>query len=285
MEAMRGRKRRRDHCKAKGDDKERVSSGLSSCSSDTDDVLVLQVPAAIQGSLPAWHAKFSLCRVVARTRNSVRLRLLSRCTDAADEWVRLDSPRLNCSRFPSPSALLPPFSQAITQRRLSPRSLQWVDQALASVQWQPTNSDAMYQFGHSPMLQDSAPDNPLRDELHAACAAKWGKQFCAVHKLWCNDGHFLVYHPGDRTPPWHFDIRASVQGQQVANVLIYVTDVPAGGETLLAKGEVTISPRRGECVIWRSYTDDGLLDHRAIHSAAPVLCGTKIALCLSIRRD
>ena len=72
--------------------------------------------------------------------------------------------------------------------------------------------------------------------------------------------------------------------QQCANVLIYLTDVTQGGETLLVRGSVQIPPRRGACLIWRSYTDDGVLDPRALHSAAPVLEGTKIGVCMSIRQ-
>lgn len=242
---------------------------------------VLQFPAHIQSSLPDWHAPFSLCRVVAATRRRVKLRLLSQNTDESDEWVDLVSKRVDQSRFPLPSLLLP--AVFVTQHRLSEASLEFLDQALQTVIWCGATSTG-YEFGLSTHLKSDPGKDILELELTEAFMRTWGQEYWQHHRLDCTDGHFLRYQPGAPVPPWHFDIQATTNGQQCANVLIYLSDLSQGGQTLLDQGRVEIAPVRGECVLWRSYTDSGVLDPRAMHSAAPVIVGTKLALCICVRR-
>lgn len=55
--------------------------------------------------------------------------------------------------------------------------------------------------------------------------------------------------------------------------------------TTQGTGTATIVPERGKLVIWRSYTDEGVLDPRARHTCRPLARGaTKLLLTVSLRR-
>ena len=49
--------------------------------------------------------------------------------------------------------------------------------------------------------------------------------------------------------------------------------------------DIEILPERGKLVLWRSYTDAGVVDPRARHTARAVKgAGVKLLLALSLRR-
>jgi len=56
-------------------------------------------------------------------------------------------------------------------------------------------------------------------------------------------------------------------GQRVATVLVYLNDVPAGGQTSFPRAGIAVSPRRGSAVVFFPASLDGELDQRALHAA------------------
>jgi hypothetical protein len=149
-----------------------------------------------------------------------------------------------------------------------------------------------YQFGGvDTLLADAETCELLVAEIKAVCARAWdrayGGEFWARFRVSCSNAHFLQYGSESNTPPPHFDVKASDNGLQVGNVIIYLTEPEAGGQTLLNVGACggppfSIAPQEGRMLAWLSYTPAGVLDPRALHSAAPVVSGGKLALCVSI---
>ncbi len=64
-------------------------------------------------------------------------------------------------------------------------------------------------------------------------------------------------------------------GQRVVTMLMYLSDVEEGGETTFPKLKVKVRPRRGAAVLFHSTHEDGSIDKRSIHGAAPVIKGVK----------
>eukprot|EP00658_Telonema_sp_P-2_P018941 TRINITY_DN17417_c0_g1_i1.p1 TRINITY_DN17417_c0_g1~~TRINITY_DN17417_c0_g1_i1.p1 ORF type:complete len:291 (-),score=51.60 TRINITY_DN17417_c0_g1_i1:205-1077(-) len=256
------------------------ASGFSAVS-DTQSgaTMVIRHRPELLAALPHWHAGYGLCEVLHQTRERLRVRMLS--LDSGDEWLERDSPRLDPAGLPTPLSVLPERFWAVDS--LSADSMRFLRGAMASVRWQEDAEPGRYCFGDSPDLFSNAAC-VLKAEVRALFTREWGEEFWELHRLESFDAQFLRYKPGDSVPPWHFDIKASDLGQQCANVLIGLSDVE-GGETLLDRGRRRIGVRAGECLVWRSYTDAGVLDPRACHSAAVVVAGTKKVLCMAVRRD
>ncbi len=64
-------------------------------------------------------------------------------------------------------------------------------------------------------------------------------------------------------------------GQRVATVVVYLNDVPAGGETVFPELELAVKPHRGDAVYFEYCNVAGQLDQRCLHAGAPVLRGEK----------
>lgn len=116
----------------------------------------------------------------------------------------------------------------------------------------------------------------------------WGDMCAANCQPSYLHSHFLRYEVGDTVPPPHLDVKWYEEGQQVANVLIYLSGDLEGGETVLEaaagmEGHL-VKPSCGALVMWRSMLPWGPLDPRAIHTARPVKRGTKIVLCIPLLR-
>lgn len=94
----------------------------------------------------------------------------------------------------------------------------------------------------------------------------------------------LNYPTGARSTP-HFDYlmptnaanRASVarSGQRVATLIVYLNDVPAGGETHFDHLGLSVIPRRGQAVYFEYGNQHGHTDPLSLHSGAPVTRGEK----------
>eukprot|EP00775_Hariotina_reticulata_P011903 gene11903-12047_t len=86
----------------------------------------------------------------------------------------------------------------------------------------------------------------------------------------------LHYVDGQKYEPHHdyfsFAARDKNGGNRMATVLMYLTDVEAGGETGLA-----LKPRKGDATIFWSIRPDGTFDHKSLHGSCPVIKGTKIS--------
>jgi prolyl 4-hydroxylase len=97
----------------------------------------------------------------------------------------------------------------------------------------------------------------------------------------------LRYGPGGHTAP-HFDFLipsnptndASIRrsGQRLSTLMIYLSDVTRGGETVFPEAGLSVSPRRGNAVYFEYANSQQQLDARSLHAGAPVIEGEKWAV-------
>jgi hypothetical protein len=243
--------------------------------------------------LEPWQSPYTLYRVHTWTGREVHLRPLLVGTNA-DALLRLP---LSSSRLHQPSNPLHecwPFSTCLsTVDCVTPELLLRLQTAAALCSWE-RQEGKRYQFGAVNLLtNDTEACKCLIAEVKQACVRAWGRiyggDFWTCFTINCSNAHFLKYGPGTTTPPPHLDLKASDDGLQVGNVIIYLTEPEAGGQTVLDVGScagppVSVEPLEGRILAWFSYTPGGVLDPRALHTANPVTMGEKVAFCLSIHR-
>lgn len=97
----------------------------------------------------------------------------------------------------------------------------------------------------------------------------------------------LRYGPGGHTAP-HFDFLipsnsanlASINrsGQRVATLMVYLNDVPRGGETVFPQAGLCVCPRGGNAVCFEYGNSRQQLDTRSLHAGLPVIEGEKWAV-------
>ena len=86
----------------------------------------------------------------------------------------------------------------------------------------------------------------------------------------------------------HFDFlvprnAASVEslrrsGQRVSSLVMYLNDVPGGGETTFPHAGLSVCPRRGNAVYFEYCNSRGQVDAASVHAGAPVTAGEKWAM-------
>lgn len=76
------------------------------------------------------------------------------------------------------------------------------------------------------------------------------------------------YFPSNKIDP-------SKGGQRVGTLLIYLNDVPSGGQTIFPKLGLSISPKKGAAVFFQYTNSKGQVDPMSLHSSSPVLTGEK----------
>lgn len=100
----------------------------------------------------------------------------------------------------------------------------------------------------------------------------------------------LNYGIGEEYRP-HFDffppnkIDEDKGGQRVATLLIYLNDVPAGGETVFQKIGLSVVPKKGSAVYFHYGNSKGQVDRLSVHSSIPVQEGEKWVATKWIRED
>ena len=72
-------------------------------------------------------------------------------------------------------------------------------------------------------------------------------------------------------------------GQRIATVLMYLSDVEEGGETVFPKADITVRPKKGDAVLFWDVTPDHVDDDMSLHASKPVIQGTKWSLTRWIR--
>jgi prolyl 4-hydroxylase len=97
----------------------------------------------------------------------------------------------------------------------------------------------------------------------------------------------LRYGPGGHSAP-HFDFllpsntanEASLgrSGQRMSTLIVYLNDVPQGGETAFPAIGLSVAPRRGNAVYFEYANSRQQLDGKSLHAGAPVIEGEKWAL-------
>ncbi|KAI4884388.1 hypothetical protein NFI96_011235, partial [Prochilodus magdalenae] len=66
-----------------------------------------------------------------------------------------------------------------------------------------------------------------------------------------------------------------LQGERIATVLVYITDVEVGGATVFPNIGAALQPKRGSAVVWFNLLKSGEGDARTLHAACPVFVGSK----------
>ncbi|CAL8141299.1 unnamed protein product [Orchesella dallaii] len=64
-------------------------------------------------------------------------------------------------------------------------------------------------------------------------------------------------------------------GNRIATLLFYMSDVEKGGATVFPKLNLSLWPEKGSAAFWYNLKKNGLGDSRTQHAACPVLLGTK----------
>ncbi|XP_055354653.1 prolyl 4-hydroxylase subunit alpha-2-like [Paramacrobiotus metropolitanus] len=64
-------------------------------------------------------------------------------------------------------------------------------------------------------------------------------------------------------------------GDRIATLLVYLSDVEAGGATVFPRLNVTLYPQRGSAAFWYNLHRDGLGNENMLHAGCPVLSGVK----------
>lgn len=123
--------------------------------------------------------------------------------------------------------------------------------------------------------------DPLLDRVNARLATLMGQPATHAEPL-----QVLRYQPGEEYQP-HFDYFAADTagasrhlkhgGQRVSTLVLYLTDVEAGGETVFPEAGLSVTPRKGSGVYFEYANSTGQLDPRTLHGGAPVLRGEKWA--------
>lgn len=103
----------------------------------------------------------------------------------------------------------------------------------------------------------------------------------------------LRYGPGTQSTP-HFDFlmpsnatnQQSLErsGQRISSLVIYLNDVPRGGETVFPEVGLTVCPRRGHGVYFEYCNSRGQVDPLSLHAGAPVIEGEKWAVTKWMRQ-
>jgi prolyl 4-hydroxylase len=70
-------------------------------------------------------------------------------------------------------------------------------------------------------------------------------------------------------------VHTATGGQRVATLIIYLNDVPDGGETIFPDAGLSVAARQGGAVYFRYVNGQRQLDPLTLHGGAPVLSGDK----------
>ncbi|MGO4331075.1 2OG-Fe(II) oxygenase [Cupriavidus sp. M-11] len=120
-----------------------------------------------------------------------------------------------------------------------------------------------------------------------ALVARLDQRIAALMQLPVENGEglqVLRYGVGAQSTP-HYDFlmptnaanQASLarSGQRVSTLVVYLNDVPAGGETAFPEIGFAVSPRKGNAVYFEYCDAANQLDGRTLHAGAPVQAGEK----------
>ncbi len=75
-----------------------------------------------------------------------------------------------------------------------------------------------------------------------------------------------------------FEKFAGKLGQRTWTFMIYLNDVPEGGQTEFTKLGVAFSPKKGQAVIWNNLHSDGQVNRNTLHWAKPIIKGEKFVI-------
>lgn len=83
--------------------------------------------------------------------------------------------------------------------------------------------------------------------------------------------HYDYFPPEDPGSATHL----TKGGQRVSTLIIYLNDVPSGGETIFPNIHLSVSPKKGSAVYFEYCNDAGHVDPLSLHGGKPVIAGEK----------
>ncbi|WP_137939875.1 2OG-Fe(II) oxygenase [Chitinivorax sp. B] len=83
--------------------------------------------------------------------------------------------------------------------------------------------------------------------------------------------HFDYFPPNESGSAPHL----ATGGQRVSTLVIYLSDVEDGGETIFPDAGMAVAPQKGGAVYFRYFNEQGQVDPLTLHGGAPVLAGEK----------
>lgn len=150
-----------------------------------------------------------------------------------------------------------------------------------------TGADTVAEYRDSLGMFFRPAETPLIERLE--------RRFAAIMNAPLSHGEglqVLRYGPGAKTEP-HFDFlipsnaanRASIarSGQRTSTLIVYLNDVPSGGETVFPDAGFRASARLGNGLYFEYANSRGQVDHRSLHAGAPVTEGEKWVLTRWVR--
>jgi len=103
----------------------------------------------------------------------------------------------------------------------------------------------------------------------------------------------LRYGPGTQSTP-HFDFlipsnptneqSLARSGQRISSLVVYLNDVPSGGETTFPEAGLSVCPQMGNAVYFEYCNSLNQVDPRSLHAGAPVIAGEKWAVTKWMRQ-
>ncbi len=83
--------------------------------------------------------------------------------------------------------------------------------------------------------------------------------------------HFDYFSPSDPGSQVHL----AKGGQRVSTLVMYLSDVQAGGETVFPAVNLSVVPKKGSAVYFEYCNSTGQVDERTLHGGLPVIAGEK----------
>lgn len=96
-----------------------------------------------------------------------------------------------------------------------------------------------------------------------------------------NGGKFqITSYPRGKAYKAHTDcvLEGQDQRDRVATVLVYLDDVPDGGETKFPELDIWVKPRKGRALVWNNMSPEGICEPHSLHVASKVNKGSKYIL-------
>lgn len=121
-------------------------------------------------------------------------------------------------------------------------------------------------------------ENPAIHAINRRIAAASGTDVGQGEPL-----QILRYRPGQEYRP-HTDAIPGLKNQRIKTMLVYLNDDFEGGETSFPEAGLTISPRRGEGLLFANVDASGEPDPSVLHAGLPVKSGEKFLVSRWIRK-
>ncbi|XP_016959942.1 prolyl 4-hydroxylase subunit alpha-1-like [Drosophila biarmipes] len=87
-------------------------------------------------------------------------------------------------------------------------------------------------------------------------------------------GHYISHYD-------YFNMENQIrqrQGDRLATVLFYLGEVESGGSTIFPMINVSVTPKKGSALLWYNLHNSGDMNLKTLHSACPVISGSKYVL-------